>query len=119
MLLFPWLSKHLNFLLSRSGKYSPNINKQFTQKCLFLQIKVWSEIKFCNFRIKGTSTTTFLINVLPIHGGQDSSISIATSYGLDGPGIKSQWGWDFSHLSRPALGPTQPPVQCIPGLSRG
>jgi hypothetical protein len=24
--------------------------------------------------------------------GRDSSVSIATAYGLDGPGIESQWG---------------------------
>jgi hypothetical protein len=40
-------------------------------------------------------------------------------YGMDGPGIEYQWGRDFSHTSRPALGVTQPPVQWVPGLSRG
>jgi hypothetical protein len=48
-----------------------------------------------------------------------SSVSIATGYGLDGPGIESRCGRDFPHLSRSALGPTQPHVQRVPGLSRG
>jgi hypothetical protein len=38
-------------------------------------------------------------------GGPGSSVGVATGYGLDGPGIESQWGRDFPHLSRPALGP--------------
>jgi hypothetical protein len=46
----------------------------------------------------------------------DSSVSIVTSYGLDGPGIKSQWGRDFLHPSTPALKPTRPPIQWVPGL---
>ena len=50
--------------------------------------------------------------------GRHSSVGIATRYGLDGPGIESRWGRDFPHLSRPALGPTQPPSQWVPG-SRG
>jgi len=48
-----------------------------------------------------------------------SVASIATGYGLDGPEIESRWMRDFPHLSRPALGSTQPPVQWVPGLSRG
>ena len=51
--------------------------------------------------------------------GRDSSVGIATRYGLDGPAIESWWGRDFLHPSRPALGPTQPPVQWVQGLSPG
>jgi hypothetical protein len=51
--------------------------------------------------------------------GRDSSVGIATRYGLDDPGIESRWGWDFLHPSRPTLGPTQPPVQWVPGLFPG
>ena len=48
-----------------------------------------------------------------------SSFGIANRYGLDGPGIESRWGRDFPHLFRPALGPTQPPIQWVPGLFPG
>jgi len=50
---------------------------------------------------------------------RDSVVGIATRYGLDGPGVESRWGRDFPHLSRPALRPTQPPIQWVPSLSWG
>jgi hypothetical protein len=49
----------------------------------------------------------------------NSSVSIATRYGLDGPGIESRWGRDFPYKSRPALWPTQPPIQWVPGYFLG
>jgi hypothetical protein len=50
--------------------------------------------------------------------GPGSAVGIATGYGLDGPGIEFRLGRHFPHLSRPALGPTQPPAQWVPSLSR-
>jgi hypothetical protein len=46
------------------------------------------------------------------------AVSIATRYGLDGPGIESWWERDFPHRTKPALGPTQTPIQWVPGLYR-
>jgi len=48
-----------------------------------------------------------------------SVVAIVTRYWLDSLRIKSQWGWDFLHLSRPAVRPTQPPIQWVPCLFRG
>jgi hypothetical protein len=46
----------------------------------------------------------------------NSSVGIATRYRPDSRRIESQWRQDFLHPSRPALGPTQPPIQRVTGL---
>jgi len=52
-----------------------------------------------------------------VHRGPGSSVGIATEYGLDGPGSNLDVDEIF-RPSRPAIGPTQPPVKWVPGLSR-
>ena len=47
-----------------------------------------------------------------------NSVGIAADYGLNGPG-SNPGGGEIFRPSTPAFGPNQPPVQWVPGLSRG
>ena len=53
-----------------------------------------------------------------IYCGPGSSVGIATDYGLDDPG-SYPGGDEIFRPSRPALGPTQPPVRWVPAFPRG
>lgn len=51
--------------------------------------------------------------------GPESSIGIATHYGMEDTGIESWWRWHFPHPPTPSLGSNQPSVQGVPGLFPG
>ena len=64
------------------------------------------------------SISTILDCYIYLLFGPGSSVGIATEYGLDGPG-SNPGGDEIFRPSRPALGPSQPPAQWVPGLSWG
>jgi hypothetical protein len=51
--------------------------------------------------------------------GWSNTVGIATSYGLDGPGIEIRWAREFSHQPRPALGDNPPSHTLGTGLFPG
>jgi hypothetical protein len=100
-------------LNDRLGGYQ-SLSGRFGQK----QISNPGHPAHCVFAMP-TTATIFMFVDRKYRVGRDSSVGIATCYGLDGPEFESRWGRDFPHRSRPFLGPTKPPIQYVPAFSRG
>jgi len=77
-----------------------------------------SGIRNNHWALKGSLTR---IRRYPLDkGGRNSSVGIATRYGVDGPGIESRWGAKFSAPVQ--IDPGAHPVSCTMvnvSLSRG
>jgi len=78
---------------------------------------MWPSVDIVQSNTARTFTFGVILISLNVHCGPGSSVGIVTGYGLDGPG-SNPGGDEIFRTSRPALGPTQPPVQWAPGLSR-
>jgi len=64
-------------------------------------------------RAKKLQWFRFIVNDFFCLGGPGSSVGVTTGYGLDGPGIESQWGARFSAPVQ--TGPGAHPASCTMG----
>ena len=76
----------------------------------------WLHERSSMLRYTHTACPAYAQNIMTLYGS-DSSVGIATEL-QDGPGSNPD-GDEIFRGSRPALGPTQPPVKWVPVLSRG
>jgi hypothetical protein len=67
--------------------------------------RLWAEQFGFSTRTRnaGCRLLTFVLHQIVYRSVRDSSVRIVTRYGLDGLGIESRCGRNFSHPSRPAL----------------
>ena len=83
-----------------SARYDTlSLKNLYSLNCWYCSL-MW---KYC-YRQDGWHFPALLCPTKPLEQGRDSSVGIATRYGLGRPGIESRWEWDFPHPSRPALG---------------
>ena len=101
----PLMNKHVNCI--KLGSYQNSLCTAVITVVPLVRSHITCSLFCCGFCIAQNSVY-----------GPGSSDGIATDYGLDGLGLNPGGNKIFRPF-RPALGPIQPPVQWVPGLSRG
>jgi len=91
-----------------------SINSDCFMKTDCLGESLTSGVSMINY--KNIPDLSHKLSVLLTNCGPGSSVGIATDYGLGDPG-SNPGGDEIFRSSRPALGPTHPPVQWVPCLS--
>jgi hypothetical protein len=85
-------------------------------------ISIWCDVSWFPEKHLGALTVItaeLTCQTYQVYLGWVGVVGIATRYRLDTLGSNRCGGREFLHLSRQALGPTQPPIQWIPGLHQG
>ena len=78
-------------------------NKVNSAGVLFLVCQIRTSLKFTQLHFNALTSKIYLHYIYWV--GRDSSVRLATRYGLEGPGIESRWRRDFPQPSRPPWGP--------------
>jgi hypothetical protein len=120
-LIEPWWSEGGQFLKFRKNL---RISTRLLAREHFIFVRRWTVFlpedgqEFWPKHVAAVSNNKYKHYAIILRG-PGSVVGIATTYGLDGPGIESWWGRNFRHLSRPALRTTQLPIKWVPRLFRG
>jgi hypothetical protein len=103
-----WASQNLPFLWNPMVHYHVHMNPPLVP--ILSQINPLHSLPLCFFKIHFNLLLSALKN-------RDRSVGMAKGYGLDGRGSMLGQGkiFLFNIASRPALWPTQPPIQLVPG----
>jgi hypothetical protein len=132
-----WITNHVSSRAGRIDEFedavlmhpvSPHSNHHSTNAPYVSIIREWCRRPICGRSTKGLSLTPLLkincnnfINENVLLTGRDSTVGVVTRLRTGRPrnlsSIPGRGMGFFSIISRPAVGPTHPPIQSVPGAT--